>query len=232
MPQPHAEYSSRLAARQKTVATKDALHKQIGNAKLADGHPRNRHPVACAERRNNLHILARGSHSDLHRASQSRTNSPCALSLTRAPPSPSTNAASRASKTAGPAPAHPANASAIRNTCTPMISTSSAPAASSSCSPPRCFRWAKNAWRSGSHPAPQCRRSTKDIKSVVELRDKLDLREELAAARRRPEGAPRPAIARKLGRNAATTSRGPVANRLGAVWRFPPRPPQFTCWPH
>ena len=35
MPQPHAEYSSRLAARQKTVATKDALHKQIGNAKLA-----------------------------------------------------------------------------------------------------------------------------------------------------------------------------------------------------
>ena len=35
MPQPHAEYSNRLAARQKTVATKDALHKQIGNAKLA-----------------------------------------------------------------------------------------------------------------------------------------------------------------------------------------------------
>ena len=35
MPQPHAEYSQRLAARQQTVAAKDALHKQIGNAKLA-----------------------------------------------------------------------------------------------------------------------------------------------------------------------------------------------------
>jgi hypothetical protein len=35
LPQPHAEYSNRLAARQKTVATKDAQHKQIGNAKLA-----------------------------------------------------------------------------------------------------------------------------------------------------------------------------------------------------
>jgi hypothetical protein len=33
--QPHAEYSNRLAARQKTVAAKDALHKRIGNAKLA-----------------------------------------------------------------------------------------------------------------------------------------------------------------------------------------------------
>jgi len=35
LPQPHAEYSHRLAARQQTVAAKDALHKQIGNAKLA-----------------------------------------------------------------------------------------------------------------------------------------------------------------------------------------------------
>jgi MutS domain V len=35
LPQPHAEYSHRLAVRQKTVAAKDALHKQIGNAKLA-----------------------------------------------------------------------------------------------------------------------------------------------------------------------------------------------------
>ncbi len=35
MSQPHAEYSNRLAARQKTVAAKDALHKRIGNAKLA-----------------------------------------------------------------------------------------------------------------------------------------------------------------------------------------------------
>jgi hypothetical protein len=33
--QPHAEYSQHLAARQQTVAAKDALHKQIGNAKLA-----------------------------------------------------------------------------------------------------------------------------------------------------------------------------------------------------
>jgi MutS domain V len=33
--QPHAEYSRRLAARRQTVAAKDALHKQIGNAKLA-----------------------------------------------------------------------------------------------------------------------------------------------------------------------------------------------------
>jgi hypothetical protein len=32
---PHAEYSQRLAARQQTVAAKDAQHKQIGNAKLA-----------------------------------------------------------------------------------------------------------------------------------------------------------------------------------------------------
>jgi hypothetical protein len=35
LPQPHAEYTNRLTARQKTVAAKDALHKQIGNAKLA-----------------------------------------------------------------------------------------------------------------------------------------------------------------------------------------------------
>jgi hypothetical protein len=35
LPQPQAEYSHRLAARQKTVAAKDALHEQIGNAKLA-----------------------------------------------------------------------------------------------------------------------------------------------------------------------------------------------------
>lgn len=35
MSQPHAEYSQRLAARRQTVAAKDALHKQIGNAKLA-----------------------------------------------------------------------------------------------------------------------------------------------------------------------------------------------------
>ena len=35
MPQPQAEYTQRLAAREQTVAAKDALHKQIGNAKLA-----------------------------------------------------------------------------------------------------------------------------------------------------------------------------------------------------
>lgn len=35
MSQPHAEYSQRLAARKQTVVAKDALHKQIGNAKLA-----------------------------------------------------------------------------------------------------------------------------------------------------------------------------------------------------
>jgi hypothetical protein len=35
LPQPHADYTQRLAARKQTVATKDALHKQIGNAKLA-----------------------------------------------------------------------------------------------------------------------------------------------------------------------------------------------------
>jgi MutS-like protein len=35
LPQPHAEYSQRLAARAQTVGAKDALHKQIGNAKLA-----------------------------------------------------------------------------------------------------------------------------------------------------------------------------------------------------
>ncbi len=35
MSQPHAEYTQRLAARKQTVAAKDALHKQIGNAKLA-----------------------------------------------------------------------------------------------------------------------------------------------------------------------------------------------------
>ena len=35
MSQPHAEYSNRLAARQKTVAAKDALHNRFGNAKLA-----------------------------------------------------------------------------------------------------------------------------------------------------------------------------------------------------
>jgi hypothetical protein len=33
--QPHPEYAQRLAARKQTVAAKDALHKQIGNAKLA-----------------------------------------------------------------------------------------------------------------------------------------------------------------------------------------------------
>jgi hypothetical protein len=33
--QPHAEYSNRLASRQDTVAAKDALHKRFGNAKLA-----------------------------------------------------------------------------------------------------------------------------------------------------------------------------------------------------
>jgi hypothetical protein len=35
LPQPHADYTHRLAARLQTVAAKDALHKQIGNAKLA-----------------------------------------------------------------------------------------------------------------------------------------------------------------------------------------------------
>jgi hypothetical protein len=35
LPQPHAEYSNRLASRQETVAAKDALHKRFGNAKLA-----------------------------------------------------------------------------------------------------------------------------------------------------------------------------------------------------
>ena len=35
MPQPQADYTQRLAAREQTVAAKDALHKQIGNAKLA-----------------------------------------------------------------------------------------------------------------------------------------------------------------------------------------------------
>ena len=35
MPQPHAEYTKRLAARQQTVAAKDALHNRFGNAKLA-----------------------------------------------------------------------------------------------------------------------------------------------------------------------------------------------------
>jgi MutS domain V len=35
LPQPHAEYSHRLASRQETVAAKDARHKQFGNAKLA-----------------------------------------------------------------------------------------------------------------------------------------------------------------------------------------------------
>jgi hypothetical protein len=35
LPQSYAEYSNRLAARQKTVAAKDALHKRFGNAKLA-----------------------------------------------------------------------------------------------------------------------------------------------------------------------------------------------------
>ena len=34
MPQPHDEYSQRLASRLQTVAAKDAQHKQIGNAKL------------------------------------------------------------------------------------------------------------------------------------------------------------------------------------------------------
>jgi MutS domain V len=33
--QPHPEYTQRLAARKQTAAAKDALHKQIGNAKLA-----------------------------------------------------------------------------------------------------------------------------------------------------------------------------------------------------
>ena len=35
MSQPHAEYSQRLESRLQTVAAKDALHKRIGNAKLA-----------------------------------------------------------------------------------------------------------------------------------------------------------------------------------------------------
>jgi hypothetical protein len=35
LPEPHAEYSNRLAYRQKTVAAQDALHKRFGNAKLA-----------------------------------------------------------------------------------------------------------------------------------------------------------------------------------------------------
>ena len=35
MSRPHAEYSNRFAARQRTVAAKDALHKRFGNAKLA-----------------------------------------------------------------------------------------------------------------------------------------------------------------------------------------------------
>ena len=35
MPQPHADYTQRLAAREQTVAANDALHKQMGNAKLA-----------------------------------------------------------------------------------------------------------------------------------------------------------------------------------------------------
>jgi MutS domain V len=35
LPHPHAEYTQRLATRQQTVATKENLHKQIGNGKLA-----------------------------------------------------------------------------------------------------------------------------------------------------------------------------------------------------
>jgi hypothetical protein len=35
LPQPHTDYTQRLAAREQTVVAKDALHKQIGNAKLA-----------------------------------------------------------------------------------------------------------------------------------------------------------------------------------------------------
>jgi hypothetical protein len=35
LPQPHVAYTERLAAREQTVAAKEALHKQIGNAKLA-----------------------------------------------------------------------------------------------------------------------------------------------------------------------------------------------------
>jgi hypothetical protein len=35
LPQPHADYAQRLAAREQTVAAKEALHKQIGNSKLA-----------------------------------------------------------------------------------------------------------------------------------------------------------------------------------------------------
>src|SRR5580700_2682646 len=35
LPDPHAEYSQRLAARQQTAAAKEALHQRIGNAKLA-----------------------------------------------------------------------------------------------------------------------------------------------------------------------------------------------------
>jgi hypothetical protein len=35
LPQPHADYTQRLAARLQTVHAKDALHKQIGNAKLS-----------------------------------------------------------------------------------------------------------------------------------------------------------------------------------------------------
>jgi hypothetical protein len=35
LPQPHADYTQRLASGEQTVAAKDALHEQIGNAKLA-----------------------------------------------------------------------------------------------------------------------------------------------------------------------------------------------------
>ncbi len=92
----------------------------------------------------------------------------------------STSEGSRALKTAGQARAQLANASKIRTTFTPQIWICSAKPACSNCSRARAPAWEKKRWRDGC-----CRlRRSNEIRTrqeaVVELRDELDLREDLA----------------------------------------------------
>ncbi len=82
--------------------------------------------------------------------------------------------------TAGPVPAKPANASAIRNIFTRKIWTSSCAAAYFNSSPPRDCPWAKIASRNGYAFLRRRLTIIERHELVGALREKLDLREDLA----------------------------------------------------
>ena len=88
--------------------------------------------------------------------------------------------ASRALMAIGPAPENPANATTIPRTPTRSTSTFSAKAASSNCSAPLVPASGRTASPSGSNLLLAIDSVTARQQAVSELRDRLDLREELA----------------------------------------------------